>query len=107
MLSRKPSGRNTWLRMGLSFFLLLIGAAAIMAQDITSGTIQGSVTDEQGGAVAGASVEARNIDTNYTRTFVTNSDGRFVLLTMPPGRYVVSVTKDGFAKLNQENIELT
>ena len=77
------------------------------AQDITSGTIQGTVTDEQGAVVPGASVEARNVGTNFTKTFTTDSDGRFTLLSMPPGNYVVSVTKQGFAKLNQENVELT
>lgn len=78
-----------------------------LAQDITSGTIQGTVADEQGAVVAGATVEARNVETNFTRVFTTNSDGRFTLLSMPPGKYIVSVTKQGFAKLNQENVELT
>ncbi|HTK36997.1 MAG TPA: TonB-dependent receptor [Pyrinomonadaceae bacterium] len=80
---------------------------SISAQDITSGTIQGTVTDEQGAAVAGATVEARNINTNFSRTFTTDSDGRFTFLSMPPGRYTVSVSKQGFAKLNQENVDLT
>ncbi|MGH9821432.1 MAG: carboxypeptidase-like regulatory domain-containing protein, partial [Pyrinomonadaceae bacterium] len=77
------------------------------AQDITSGTIQGTVSDEQGASVPGASVEARNVATNFTKTFTTDSDGRFVLLAIPPGRYVLTVTKTGFAKLNQENVDLT
>ncbi|MEP6705344.1 MAG: TonB-dependent receptor, partial [Acidobacteriota bacterium] len=55
----------------------------------------------------GATVEARNVDTNFSRSFTTDSDGRFTLLSMPPGRYVVTVTKSGFGKVNQENIELT
>ncbi|MEO6654481.1 MAG: carboxypeptidase regulatory-like domain-containing protein [Pyrinomonadaceae bacterium] len=84
--------------------LFAIGAAA---QDITSGTIQGTVSDEQGAVVAGATVEAKNTGTNFTKTFSTDSDGRFTLLSLPPGHYVVSVTKQGFAKLNQENVELT
>ncbi len=78
-----------------------------LAQDITSGTIQGTVTDEQGAVVAGATVEAKNVETNFTRVFTTGSDGRFTLLSMPPGKYIVSITKQGFAKLNQENVELT
>jgi hypothetical protein len=99
--------QSTSLKIGLCLVFLLIYTAAASAQDITSGGIQGNVTDEQGAAVPGATVEARNVATNFSRTFQTDSEGRFTLLSMPPGMYVVSVTKSGFAKLNQENVELT
>jgi outer membrane receptor for ferrienterochelin and colicin len=95
------------LRLICGFLLLLISSVGLFAQDITSGAIQGTVTDEQGAVVAGATVEARNVATNFSKTFVTEEDGRFVFLLLPPGNYVVSVSKQGFAKLNQENIELT
>ncbi len=94
-------------KIGFYAVLLLVFSIVSPAQDITSATIQGTVTDEQGAVVPGATVEARNVETNFSRTFTTDSDGRFTLLTLPPGRYVVSVTKAGFARLNQENIELT
>ena len=93
--------------VGLSALVTLFCALAAFGQDTTSGSIQGSVTDEQGAAVAGATIEARNTGTNFSKTFVTDKDGRFNFLFMPPGKYVVSVTKQGFAKLNEENIELT
>ena len=87
--------------------LLSMWSVGALAQDITSGAIQGTVSDEQGAVVAGATVEARNVGTNFTRVFTTDADGRFTLLSMPSGRYVVSVTKQGFAKLNQENVDVT
>ena len=107
MSSNETKGRAWLLRAGL--FLVLVAASAVgsMAQDITSGTIQGSVSDQQGAAVAGAAVEARNVGTNFAKVFSTDNEGRFTFLSMPPGRYVVSVTKSGFAKLNQENLDLT
>lgn len=104
----KDSKRKTWrLRIGFCMVLLSTLSLGALAQDITSGTIQGTVSDEQGAVVAGATIEARDVGTNFTRVFTTDSDGRFTLLSMPPGRYIVSVTKQGFAKLNQENVELT
>lgn len=104
----KETRRTPWfIAAGFCAVLLLAGSLAAFAQDITSGTIQGTVSDEQGAVVAGATVEAKNIGTNFTRVFTTDSDGRFTLLSLPPGRYVVSVTKQGFSKLNQENVELT
>ncbi len=108
MLSGKPSRQTKWFSRLVSVFaFLILLSVGAFAQDITSGTIQGTVTDEQGAVVPGATVEARNVDTNFSRTFTTDSDGRFTLLSMPPGRYVVSVSKTGFSKVNVENVELT
>jgi hypothetical protein len=108
MLKSKRSTHRIWMyRTSLCLIFLSFISIAISAQDITSGTIQGTVTDEQGAVLPGATVEARNTGTNFTRTFTTNEDGRFTFLSMPPGVYIVTVTKQGFAKLNQENVELT
>jgi len=108
MLSSKHTQKTSWLFV-VSFCLafLFIFSAGVIAQDITSGTIQGTVEDEQGAVVSGATVEAKNVATNFTRSFSTDSDGRFTLLAMPPGRYVVTVTKSGFAKLNVQNVDVT
>ncbi|HVF30868.1 MAG TPA: carboxypeptidase regulatory-like domain-containing protein [Pyrinomonadaceae bacterium] len=100
-------GRQLFKRCLVSGFCIAMLSITGLSQDITSGTIQGVISDEQGAVVPGATVEARNIGTNFTRSFTTDEDGRFTLLSLPPGRYVVSVTKTGFAKLNQENVEIT
>lgn len=107
MISKSLKRRAWPLRIGLCLLALSILAISSLAQDITSGTIQGTITDEQGAVVPGATVEAKNVGTNFSRSFTTDSDGRFTLLSMPTGRYVVTVTKQGFAKVNQENVELT
>src|SRR4030095_2633573 len=81
---------------------------AVSAQvQSTTGVIQGTVLDEQGGVVPGANVEVKNPDTNFSRTFSTDSDGRFVFLQLSPGRYNVTAAKQGFATVIQENLELT
>jgi hypothetical protein len=98
---------KTWLVFGFYLFAISMFSFNASAQDTTSGSIQGAVTDEQGAAVAGATVEAKNTATNFSRTFTTDGEGRFTFLSIPPGNYVVSVTKQGFAKTNQENIQLT
>ena len=100
--------RKIWpLKLGFCLILLFVLSMSAFSQDITSGTIQGTIADDQGAVVPGATVEAKNTGTNFARSFTTDSDGRFTLLSLPPGRYVVTVIKQGFAKLNQENVELT
>ncbi|HUR37154.1 MAG TPA: TonB-dependent receptor [Terriglobales bacterium] len=96
------------VRAVFTFFLLLLLATSAFAQtQITTGVIQGTVTDPSGAVVSGADVSVKNIDTNLTKNLSTDSDGRFVAALLPPGRYQVNVTKSGFAGLQQENINLT
>src|SRR5713101_6529357 len=74
---------------------------------ITTGSIQGTVVDENGGAVVDASVEARNLGTNLLRTVTADSDGRFAFLSLPPGRYTITISKTGFATIAQTGATLT
>jgi hypothetical protein len=96
---------------GISAMALLALAAfshPLEAQtQITTGVIQGSVSDATGASLPGVSVEARNLDTNFGRTDVTGPDGRFIFLQLLPGNYRVTFTLSGFATLVQENIQLT
>lgn len=91
---------------GFAFLLCLATTSWGQAQ-ITAGTVQGDVSDEKGGSVGDASVEIKNLDTNFTRASTTDSDGHFTFLLLPPGRYTVTVSKQGFATIVQENINLT
>lgn len=93
---------------GIVLFTLLFTIAAFSQTQATTGTIQGRVEDQQGAVVQGATVEARNTETNFSRQQQTDADGRFVLLALPPGKYTVTVSgKQGFSTLVQENLELT
>ncbi|HSR66838.1 MAG TPA: TonB-dependent receptor [Acidobacteriota bacterium] len=88
-------------------FVLLAGTAALGQAQITTGVIEGVVTDESGGVVPGASVRVVNVGTNLERNFITGDDGRFLAPQLPSGRYNVEVTMEGFANLRQEDVQLT
>ena len=95
-------------RVVLLLFVILTAAGPAAAQtQITTGVIQGTVSDATGASLPGVTVEARNLDTNQARTLVTESDGRFVFLQLPPGNYRVTFLLSGFATMVQENIQLT
>src|SRR5260221_2861256 len=89
------------------FLFFLLSTLAFGQTQITTGVIQGTVTDPSGAVVPGAEVSIKNLDTNFTKTLATDNDGRFVAALMPPGRYKITVTKTGFANLTQENVVLT
>src|SRR5258708_4981328 len=69
--------------------------------------MEGVVSDSSGAVLPGVTVELRNVDTNFTRTLVTDRDGRFVGLQVPPGRYTVTYKLPGFATLVQENVAVS
>ena len=92
--------------LGLPVLLALVSGVVAQTQ-ITTGVIQGTVFDEQDAAVSSANVEVRSPETNFSRSFTTDADGRFVFLQLQPGRYVLTVSKQGFATVIQENLELT
>lgn len=104
--------RSNLLARSLCVLLAVIASgcawSSVRAQsNITSGAIQGAVTDANGAVVPGATVEAKNLGTNAANSFTTDADGRFVFLQLQPGRYSVTVSKSGFSKLVQENLTLT
>jgi len=61
------------------------------------GTIVGTVTDVNGGAIPDAAVRARNISTGLERATITDSAGNYQISELPIGGYEVSVTKADFA----------
>src|SRR5437667_8106556 len=87
--------------------MLALSANARAQTQITTGTIQGTVSDANGAVLPGANVEIKNLDTNLSRNLSTDEGGRFVALAMSPGRYSITVSKTGFATAVAESVELT
>ena len=86
--------------------LILFCGAVVTAPAQTFGTITGEVTDASAAVVPGATVTIRNLDTNATRTVVTNADGLYSVPLLPPGIYDVRVEKEGFRGAARSAIEL-
>ena len=82
---------------------LLLGPGLTHAQTPT-GTIQGTVTDQQGGAVVGATVIVTNNATGISKQVVSDSAGRFEMLFVLPGTYTVTADAKGFRQEKRENV---
>lgn len=61
-------------------------------------TVRGTVKDQQGNVVAGATVTLSNVDKNFTRTQTTTQDGTYVFTAVPPDTYKLDVEASGFKK---------
>jgi hypothetical protein len=67
------------------------------AQMQTSGEVIGTVTDPSGAAVPGADVTLVDAGTGQSRQATTDDSGNFILLSVVPGRYDLSIQAKGFA----------
>src|ERR1700682_4715992 len=72
-----------------------VGASPAAAQ--TTGGVVGRVTDAQGGALPGVTVEARSSALQGTRTAITDGTGLYHLTLLPPGSYAIAITLEGFS----------
>ncbi|MGH9839686.1 MAG: carboxypeptidase regulatory-like domain-containing protein, partial [Blastocatellia bacterium] len=80
----------------LALLCSLISLSA-MAQGTTS-RVTGTVTDQSGAAVPGATVTLTNTGTTVAFTTTTSADGLYVFESVQVGAYTVTVQKDGFKK---------
>jgi len=100
---------RTFRLFALSLAMSLVWMAGTVSQanaQATSGAISGVVTDERQGVIANASVTARNVGTNESRSAATDGEGRYRFPNLPVGNYEITVQANGFAKLVRSGVEL-
>src|SRR5258705_4699446 len=86
------------------FAFLGLCAGFAWGQSLTS--LNGTVTDQSGGAVSGAIVEILNLDTALKRSALSDSAGLYSLSQLVPGRYRVTAKAPGFSATTIDNVAL-
>jgi len=84
----------------------LLFAAGLAWGQTSSGTLQGTITDPKGSVILRAVVKAQAVETGLVREALTEESGLYVLNFLPVGRYVVTVTAQGFRAARLQNILL-
>lgn len=84
--------------------LLLVPATGVRAQ--TTGRIIGQVVDAQGAALPGATVTVSSPNLQGVQTQVSDAEGNYRFLSLPPGRYTVKVELASFKPAEQANVDL-
>jgi Carboxypeptidase regulatory-like domain/TonB dependent receptor len=104
--SFRPSPAKRFLRYAGAFVFLAFVAHACMAQTGTTARVTGTVTDQSGAVLPGATVIIRDADTNATRSITTAENGDYALTQLTPGKYNLTVDKQGFGSYQQNDIVL-
>jgi Carboxypeptidase regulatory-like domain len=84
--------------------LVLLGSASLMA-DVT-GSIQGYVRDSSGAVISGAHVTVTEVATNLQRGTITDTQGAYIFLALPPGHYKIDASVTGFRQTTMTDIDL-
>src|SRR6476660_1957068 len=87
----------------LSLCLFVLHGAAF-AQEETSGTIEGTVTDTSGAPLPGVTVTLASSQGPKTRT--TGVDGRFMFAQLPAGTYTVKALLEGFNSVERKDVDV-
>jgi hypothetical protein len=85
--------------------LVLLSSILSFAQT-ESATMSGTVMDRSGAVVADTKIEVTNSDTNVRTATTTNKSGIYVVTGLRPGRYRMSVSKEGFRSIVVTDITL-
>ena len=95
-------------RLGLfaAVWLLFGFAASSFAQGVQTGTIRGTVRDEQGLAVPGVTVTVTSPALQGPRSTTTDSQGAYAFAALPPGDYMVKFELSNFATITRSTTVL-
>lgn len=95
---------SNFVKLSFVFSLILVMSSFAFAQTTTTGAISGVVTNPNKEVVPGASVSAKNTETNKEDVAVTDDQGGFRVSNLQPGTYTVTVEASGFTPFTQERV---
>lgn len=96
--------RNKFVTL-LWFIALSLSATAVMAQSNTGGLV-GTVSDQQGALIAGATVTIVDSATGKERTLQTDSSGGFAAPQLEIGAYTIKVSATGFKTYTASDLKI-
>jgi hypothetical protein len=88
----------------VSMLLVLACSGTLQAQNV--GSLQGTVTDATGAAVAGAKVVATDLSSSVVHSTVSAEDGGYSFSQLAPGDYKVEFSKEGFKTFIQAKVSV-
>src|SRR5215831_2053973 len=88
------------------FLSILLGSIGPAFSQTSTGSISGTVTDQNHAVVVGATIFGKNTQTGFVRSVVTNSSGLYRLTDIPPGPYEITIEAAGFKTFGRTGITL-
>src|SRR5215469_7848962 len=99
--------------MSTAFTTAPKAAAAVLAlclasfAQVFSGSLTRVVNDPSGAVIPNAHAQLTDEEKGFTYAAITDSEGRYVLRNLPPGKYTLKVTAVGMRPYRQTGMTLT
>ncbi len=95
------------MKLRISAFVVCLFVAALTAfgQGAT-GTITGTVSDPAGAVIAGAKVDAKNVNTGVVYSGATTNAGVYTIADLPVGSYAITAAVQGFKTYTHTNVAM-
>ena len=93
--------------IALAILCFLVYVSPAYPQGTTAARLTGTILDESGGTVKGASVTLHQPETNRSYQTSSNDSGYYAIPNIPPGIYELTVSFRGFATSIRKGVELT
>src|SRR6267143_6953653 len=104
-LSRKGNEMMRKVFMFVLALTLAVFATSAIAQTSTTGSIEGTVTDQNGAAVPGVTVTVTSPNLITPQSATSDDNGHYRVLNLPPGTYKVTVeATKGFGKYEKADV---
>jgi Carboxypeptidase regulatory-like domain len=107
MTGEKPNCRATQYRFVLAAMIclcLLQFSLSSLYSQVDMGAVVGTVKDQSGGVVPGATVTLRDEQTGFTLTSKTDSSGNYTFTPVKIGSYTVQASFQGFQKVIRQHV---
>jgi carboxypeptidase family protein len=91
----------------LAVIALLVAVGTPIDAQVEQGRLLGTVKDAQGGVLPGMTITATSPALIGQRTAVTETDGRYLITTLPSGTYSLKFELQGFQPFVRQNIVVT
>ncbi len=99
--------RFLWIATYVVLPSLFLYTGSLSAQNTNAGEIRGTVADSSGAIVPGVRVTLLNTDTGVMRELLTNEAGIYDAVSILPGNYTLTFSKEGFDKLARSGVVLS
>ncbi|HEY1910131.1 MAG TPA: carboxypeptidase regulatory-like domain-containing protein [Vicinamibacterales bacterium] len=93
--------KRTFMLALVAIAIATTGATSVFAQGIQSGTIRGTIKDQQNLAVPGVTVTATSPSLQGSRIAISDGQGLYTINALPPGAYTLKFTLSGFGDVTQ------
>src|SRR5260370_25046743 len=112
MSSYLPGIRTSFWGLASRITFLLLATLGVLLFSVplfsegSNGRILGTVTDQTGGVISGATITIIDKDRGVARVLTTDDAGEYNAPTLIPGTYTVRVEANGFKRLERQNVAL-